>query len=83
MSSRILEPSGNRSRVIVGVNGALQRYSQSRRPHGSRPFHDLTGTIPSFHRSNPEAVNGGIASGGGSNWQHFWEQPVTKEPAAL
>ena len=24
----------------------LQRYSQSRQPHSSRPFHDLTGTIP-------------------------------------
>ena len=25
---------------------SLQRYSQSHRPHGSRPFHDLPGTIP-------------------------------------
>ena len=47
------------------------------------PFHDLTGTIPSFHHSNPEAVNGGIASGGGSNQQLFWEWPVTKELMAL
>ena len=33
--------------------GNLQCYSQSRRPHGSRPFHDLTGTIPSVHHSIP------------------------------
>ena len=46
-------------------------------------FHDFPGTIPSFYHSNPEAINGGMASGGGSNWQLFWEQPVTKEPAAL
>ena len=26
----------------------LQRYSQSRRPHSSQPFHDLTGTVPLF-----------------------------------
>ena len=77
MSSRILEPSGNRSRVIVGVNGALQRYSQSRRPHGSRPFHELTSTIPSFHRFNPEAVKWGNGLWGGSNWWLFWERPVT------
>ena len=63
--------------------GFLQHYSQSRRPHGSQPFHDLPGTIPLFHHSNPEAINGGTASGGCSNWQLFWEQPVTKEPAAL
>ena len=49
----------------------LQRYSQSRRPHGSWPFHHLPGTIPSFHCSNREAVNGGTASGGGSNWRLF------------
>ena len=61
----------------------LQRYSQSRRPHGSGPFHDLPGTIPSFRRSNREAVNGGTASGGHSCHQYFWERPVTKEPAAL
>ena len=42
----------------------LQRYSQSCRPHGSGPFQDLPGTIPLFHHSNPEAVNGGTASGG-------------------
>ena len=29
--------------------------------HG--PFHDLTGTIPSFHCSKHEAVNGGTAFG--------------------
>ena len=32
--------------------------SENRRPHGSRPFHNLTGIIPSFHHSIPEAVNG-------------------------
>ena len=36
----------------------LQCYSQSHQPHSSQLFHDLTGTIPSFHCSNPEAVNG-------------------------
>ena len=36
----------------------LQRYSQSHRPHSSQSFHDLTGAIPSFHRSIPEATNG-------------------------
>ena len=49
----------------------LQRYSQSRRPRGSRPFHPLPGTIPSLHCSNREAVNGGMASGGGSNPRLF------------
>ena len=58
-------------------------YSQSRQSHGSQPFHDLTGNIPSFHHSNPEAVNGGTASGGGSHRQLFWEQLVTKELTAL
>ena len=38
----------------------LQRYSQSRRPHSSRPFHDLTGSIWLFHHSIPETVNGGM-----------------------
>ena len=61
----------------------LQHYSQSRRSHGSRPFHDLPGTIPSLHHSNREAINGGTASGGRSCRQYFWEQPVTKEQAAL
>ena len=61
----------------------LQNYSQSHWPHSSWPFHHLTGTIPSFHCSNCEAINGGTASGGGSNWQLFWEWPVTKEPVAL
>ena len=61
----------------------LQRYSQSRRPHGSQPFHDLIGTIPSFHHSVPEAVNGRTISEGCSCRWHFWERPVTKEPAAL
>ena len=40
-----------------------KRYSQSGRPHGSRPFHDLTGTIPLFHRSIPGAINGEWAQG--------------------
>ena len=62
------------------VNSAIHK---SRRPHGSRPFHDLPGTIPLFHCSNREAVNGGTTSGGGSNRQLFWEWPVTKEVAAL
>ena len=61
----------------------LQCYSQSCQPHGSQPFHDLTGNIPSFHHSNPEAFNGRTASGGGSNRQLFWEWPLTKEPTAL
>ena len=58
----------------------LQRYSQSRQPHGSRPFHDLPSTIPSFHCSNREAVNGGTASGGRSCCWYFWEWPVTNSP---
>ena len=55
----------------------LQCYSQSHQPHSSQLFHDLTGTTPSFHCSNHEAVNGGMASGGGSNWQLFWKWLVT------
>ena len=38
---------------------SLQGYSQRQWLHGSRPFHDLTGTIPSFWHSNHAAVNGG------------------------
>ena len=68
---------------IPEANYCLQCYSQSRRPHGSRPFHDFPGTIPPFHRSNHEAINGGRVSGGRSCSQYFWERPVTKEPAAL
>ena len=41
----------------------LQRYSERRQPHGSRPFHDLPGTIPPFHHSNHETVKGGTAFG--------------------
>ena len=54
-------------------------------PPASRfqPFYDLTGTIPSFHPSIPEAINGGTASGGHSCHQLFWERSVTKEPVAL
>ena len=54
--------------VITPGQCILQLYLQSRRPHGSRPFHGLTGTIPSFHHSIFEAVNGGTVSrmGGGS-----------------
>ena len=37
---------------------AKHRISQSRWPH------DLTGTIPSFHCSIPEALNGGMVWGG-------------------
>ena len=72
-----------RRNLAHDITKSLQRYSQSCRPHGSRPFHDLTGTIPLFHCSNCEAVNGGMASGGGSCQRLFWEWPVTKEPAAL
>ena len=36
----------------------LQCYSQSRWPHGSRPFHNLTGTIPLFHRSTEKCPIG-------------------------
>ena len=68
---------------IAEANYYLQCYSQSRRPHGSQPFHDFPGTIPPFHRSNHEAINGGTASGGRSCSQYLWERPVTKEPAAL
>ena len=55
------------------------------KPPASRfqPFCDLTGTIPLLHRSNPEAVNGGMASQDGSNQRLFWEWPVTKEQVAL
>ena len=45
-------------------------------------FPALPGTIPLFHRSICEAVNGGMASGGHSSHRYFWEWPVTKEPAA-
>ena len=69
--------------ITPGTLASLQRYSQSHRPHGSRPFLDLTGTILSLHHSIPEAINGGMDPGGGSCWQLFWEPPVTKEPAAL
>ena len=66
---------------------------QTQYPHGSWPFHDLTGTIPPFHYSVPEVVNGGTVSGGHLCHRHFgqgvckeslfWERPVTKEPVAL
>ena len=56
----------------------LQCYSQSRRPHGSRPFHNLTGTIPLFHRSTEKCPIGcewelpaGTPSRGGSSRQFF------------
>ena len=42
---------------------SLQRYSQSHRPHTSQLFLGLTGTIPSFYRSVPEAVNRGQSLG--------------------
>ena len=65
----------------------LQCYSQSRWPQGSRLFHDLTGTIPSFHHSIPEAGNGRTVSEGRSCHLYFLpfckEWPVAKEPAAL
>ena len=53
----------------------------SRWPHSSRPFHDLTGTIPLFHRSIPEAINRETVLGWGGSFLQaaFWEQPVTKE----
>ena len=63
--------------------------SQSHQPHGSQLFHDLTGTFPLFHHSNHEAINGGMASGGGSCRWLFWERPMTnsaihmKTPATL
>ena len=46
-------------------------------------FPALPGTMPPFHRSIRDAVNGGTASGGRSCRQYFWEWPVTKEPTAL
>ena len=46
----------------------LQCYSQSHQLHGSQPFHDSTVL---FHHSIPEAINGGMVSGGGSSWQLF------------
>ena len=61
--------------LVIMAN--LQCYSQSRRPHGSRPFHDLTGIIPLFHHSIPEAVNRRTVSGGHSCQQLFWERSVT------
>ena len=49
--------------MTIAQNQPKQHYSQSCWPHGSRQFHDLTDTIPLFHRSVPEIVNGGIISG--------------------
>ena len=91
LSTTILEILGSESFIwwlwCESASGresnVLQRYSLSHQPHGSRPFHDLTGTIPLFHCSNPEAVSGGMASWGGFCQQLFWEWPVTKELAAL
>ena len=40
--------------AIHKAAGSLQRYSQSRQPHGSRPFHDLPGTIPTMKPSMEE-----------------------------
>ena len=48
---------------VVQFAKDLQRYTQSRRPDSSLPFDDLTGTIPSFHCSISEAVNGGTVHG--------------------
>ena len=61
MSQNINQMNVIMSNLLVN----LQRYLQSCRPHGSGPFQDLPGTIPSFHHSNPEAINGGMAFGGG------------------
>ena len=54
-------------------------------------FHDLTGTLPSFHRSSLKPSMGEQSRGGGwrgmagedSCWRHFWERLLTKELAAL
>ena len=40
--------------AIHKAAGSLQRYSQSCQPHGSRPFHDLPGTIPTMKPSMEE-----------------------------
>ena len=47
----------NRFQVVTFLYG-LQHNSQSCWPDSSWPFIDLTGTIPSFHHSVPEAMNG-------------------------
>ena len=52
-----------RPRAYYYTTSYRWRYSQSRRPHGSRPFHDLTGSIPLFHHSVSEAANGRMISG--------------------
>ena len=70
--------------------GPLQRYLRSRQPHSSRPFHDLTGTIPLFHHSTGKMSHRlwmGAASRNGL-WgvclpAAFWERAVAKELAAL
>ena len=72
------------SKTIKIWSRYLQHYSQSRWPHSSRPFHDLTGTIPLFHRSTEKCAIG-------CEWEPlgafqlvaFWEWPVAKEPGAL
>ena len=75
-----------KSRNFVFIHGQREINSGIHKAAGltvSRRFHDLPGTIPLFHNSNREVINGGTTSGGGSNWRLFWERLVTKEPAAL
>ena len=62
-------------------------YSQNRQLHGSQLFHNLTGTIPSFHRSTEKCPIGcqweplvGTASGGPVS--QFLGM-ASKEPMAL
>ena len=65
---------------------ALQCYSQSCWPHGSRPFHDFDWYNSCGTEKCPLAVNGSHRQERplGAFWPAvFWEWLVTKELAAL
>ena len=50
----------------------LQRYSQSRWPHGSQPFHDFA-WYNSWNSHKPwKELVAGMAPGGCSNWENTW-----------
>ena len=69
----------------------LHHYSQSRRPHSSRPFHDFdryNSPIPGEQKSVHWLSMGSRRQeqpeeGGRSGRWFLWERLVTKEPAAL
>ena len=71
----------SKTRMLISIVSCLLTALFTKPPASWFPA--LPGTIPPFHCSIREAVNGQTASGGHSCCWYFWEQPVTKEPVAL